>query len=53
MFDWTKPTAIIKKIPVVSELIYGRKVGYKIRKINLPKSIENISATKICRNLLI
>jgi len=38
---------IIKKIPVVSEVVYGRKVGYKIRKIKLPKSIENISATKI------
>ncbi|MDC3043073.1 adenylyltransferase/cytidyltransferase family protein [Candidatus Pelagibacter sp.] len=48
-----KSSFIIIKIPVVSELIYGRKVGYKIRKINLPKSIENISATKIRRNLSI
>ncbi len=38
---------IIKKIPVVSEVVYGRKVGYKIRKIKLAKEIENISATKI------
>ncbi len=38
---------IIKKIPVVSEVVYGRKVGYKIRKIKLTKKIENISATKI------
>lgn len=38
---------IIIKIPVVSEVVYGRKVGYKIRKIKLPKKIENISATKI------
>ena len=38
---------IIIKIPVVSEVVYGRKVGYKIRKIKLAKNIENISATKI------
>lgn len=38
---------IIKKIPVVSEVVYGRKVGYKIRKIKLAQEIENISATKI------
>jgi|TARA_B100001093_G_scaffold463860_1_gene480242 adenylylsulfate kinase len=48
-----KAKYIIIKIPVVSELIYGRKVGYKIKKINLPKSIENISATKIRKNLII
>tara|TARA_Y100000992_G_C21056313_1_gene392013 strand:+ start:19 stop:387 length:369 start_codon:yes stop_codon:yes gene_type:complete len=38
---------VIIKIPVVSEVVYGRKVGYKINRINLPKKIENISATKI------
>lgn len=38
---------IIIKIPVVSEVVYGRKVGYKIRKINLPKNVEKISATNI------
>ena len=38
---------IIIKIPVVSEVVYGRKVGYKILKYNLPKKIEKISATKI------
>ena len=37
----------IIKIPVVSEVVYGRKVGYKIRKVKLSKTIENISATKI------
>ena len=42
---------IIKKIPVVSEVVYGRKVGYKIRKIKLAKKIENISATKIRKKL--
>ncbi len=46
-----KSKYIIKKIPVVSEVVYGRKVGYKIRKIKLPKKIENISATKIRQKL--
>ena len=42
---------IIIKIPVVSEVVYGRKVGYKIRKIKLSKKIEDISATKIRKKL--
>lgn len=41
----------IIKIPVVSRVVYGRKVGYKIQKINLSKKIEKISATKIRKNL--
>ena len=43
---------IIIKIPVVAEVVYGRKVGYKIRKVNLGSKIENISATKIRKKLL-
>jgi adenylylsulfate kinase len=42
---------IIIKIPCVSRVIYGRKVGYKIEKINLPKKIEKISATDIRRRI--
>ena len=42
---------IIIKIPVVSEVIYGRKVGYKIRKINVSDKIEKISATKIRKSM--
>jgi len=38
---------IIIKVPVISEIVYGRSVGYKIRKVNLPKHIQKISATKI------
>ena len=45
-----KKKYIIIKVPVISEVVYGRKVGYKIRKINLSRKVENISATKI-RNL--
>lgn len=46
-----KKKFIIIKVPVVSEIVYGRKVGYKIRRINLSKKIQNISATKIRHNL--
>ena len=42
---------IIIKIPVVSSVVYGRKVGYKIRKINLPTNIEKISASKIRKKI--
>jgi cytidyltransferase-like protein len=44
--NFTKKFIIIK-IPVVSEIVYGRKVGYKITKINLSKKIQKISATNI------
>lgn len=43
----------IIKIPVVSEFIYGRKVGYKINKYKIGKKLEKISATKIRRKLKI
>ena len=38
---------IIIKIPVVSEVVYGRKVGYKFRKIKVSKKVEKILATNI------
>tara|TARA_A100001011_G_scaffold350654_1_gene390125 strand:- start:989 stop:1339 length:351 start_codon:yes stop_codon:yes gene_type:complete len=44
---------VIIKIPVVSEVVYGRKVGYKIRKIKLARNDEKISATNIRKKLLI
>tara|TARA_B100000427_G_C15044364_1_gene392624 strand:+ start:100 stop:465 length:366 start_codon:yes stop_codon:yes gene_type:complete len=44
---------IIIKIPVVGTLVYGRKVGYKIKKINLSQDIEKISATNIRKKLKI
>ena len=37
---------MIIKIPVVSEVIYGRKVDINLEKLKFQK-IENISATKI------
>ena len=41
----------ILKAPNISHIFYGRKVGYKIQRINLDKKIENISATKIRKKL--
>lgn len=41
----------IFKIPMVSRVIYGRKVGYKIERVKLDKKTENISATKIRRKI--
>ena len=43
----------IIKIPVVSEFIYGRTVGYKINKYRIGKRLEKISATKIRKGLKI
>jgi len=34
-------------IPPVSEVCYGRNVGYRIRRIHLPPEVEAISATAI------
>ena len=39
--------------PNITNLIYGRKVGYKIQKINLEKKMQKISGTKIRKNLRI
>ena len=41
----------ITSAPNISQIIYGRKVGYGIKKINLPKSIQMISATKIRKKM--
>lgn len=37
--------------PNISNICYGRTVGYKLEKINLPKKIQKISASKIRANL--
>ena len=37
----------IMKVPSITNVCYGRGVGWKIEKISLPKEIEKISATKI------
>ena len=42
---------VILKIPVVSEVVYGRKVGYKIKKINLPKKLKKFQQTNIRKKI--
>ena len=42
---------VIIKIPVVSEVIYGRKVGYNFRKVKLTKKIQKISASNIKKKI--
>ena len=37
----------VELAPNITNILYGRKVGYKIRKISLEKKIQNISGTKI------
>lgn len=34
-------------VPNITNICYGRKVGYSFEKIDLPDDIESISATKI------
>jgi len=41
------PYARVIVIPDITEIVYGRKVGWGIREIRVDKEIENISATKI------
>ena len=37
----------VVKVPNITNICYGRGVGYKIEEIVLPKEIQEISATKI------
>jgi phosphopantetheine adenylyltransferase len=43
----------IIKVPNITNICYGRGVGYKIEEIVLPKEIQNISATEIRKNTII
>jgi len=38
---------IVTVIPDIEGIRYGRKVGYKVEKVEAPKNIEEISATEI------
>ena len=44
--DYTGQFDVIK-VPNITNICYGRDVGYKIEEIVLPKEIQEISATKI------
>ena len=39
------------KVPNITNICYGRDVGYKIEEIVLPKEIQQISATEIRKKL--
>jgi hypothetical protein len=41
----------IIKVPNITNICYGRDVGYKIEEIVLPKEIQEISATKIRKQM--
>ena len=41
---------IIMMVPNITNITYGRDVGYKIEQEKLPSSIESISSTKIRAN---
>ncbi|MBO6489089.1 MAG: cytidyltransferase [Pelagibacteraceae bacterium] len=38
-------------VPNITNICYGRGVGYKIQEIALPEEIQKISATKIRKNM--
>lgn len=48
--DWGDKV-IVMKIPDVAEVCYGRGVGWGVREIKLSKDLEDISATKIRKEL--
>lgn len=41
----------IIKVPNITNIVYGRDVGYKIEEIDLPDHIKEISATKIRKQM--
>jgi nicotinamide mononucleotide adenylyltransferase len=41
----------IIKVPNITNICYGRGVGYKIEEIVLPEQIQNISATSIRKEM--
>jgi hypothetical protein len=37
---------LVKRVPNITNIVYGRDVGYKIEQIDLPAEIQAISATQ-------
>ncbi len=48
--DYTGQFDVVK-VPNITNICYGRDVGYKIEEIVLPKEIQEISATKIRKEM--
>lgn len=49
---WDNKKMKIIKLPNITDICYGRDVGYKIRKIELDQELEKISATEIRKKFL-
>jgi hypothetical protein len=45
------PDAFVALMPNITNIVYGRDVGYKIEKVELGADIEAISATEIRKNM--
>jgi adenylylsulfate kinase len=48
---WNPLKIKIMQVPNITNIYYGRDVGYKIEQIDLDLEVQNISATKIRKNL--
>ena len=51
MLDYEGKYTIIR-VPNITNIFYGRDVGYKIEQIDLDKKLQEISATKIRNEIL-
>ena len=45
------PTANVIKVPNITNIVYGRDVGYKIEQVDLGADIHSISATQKCKEM--
>ena len=41
-----RPSALVMKLPNITNIIYGRDVGYKIEQVELSRELQAISATQ-------
>ena len=48
---WDPKKMTIVQLPNITNIIYGRDVGYKIERIDLDEATQAISATKIREQL--
>jgi adenylate kinase family enzyme len=44
--DSVMDKAMVLKLPNITNIVYGRDVGYKIEQVELPENIQSISATQ-------
>jgi hypothetical protein len=46
-----RPGALVMRVPNITNIIYGRDVGYSIEKIDLSPDLQEISATQKRKDL--